>query len=94
MFWHPHREKQWLNDVIKGNRELPCSLELTRFFSKRMGRDTLLEMIKAFNLKHRTLKEFEHIVEDILGPATKNEFMKLFSSFDFEKYGKKYNRKV
>jgi hypothetical protein len=88
------REKQWFIDLFNSKKDLPCPMEATRFFYKKLDKDKLLTLIKAFNLRHKTYMQFEKILEERFGEKLKADYAKLIESFDLDAYARKYNRKV
>jgi len=91
---YPDREKRWYADLFKGKKALPCPLEAARFFYGRVGRKELFEMIKLFQLKHKTYAQFEGILESVLGEKNRNDYAKLVGSFDLEEYASRYDKKA
>ena len=88
------REKKWYVDLFKEKDILFYPLETTRFFYKYINKEILFKMIKLFNLKHKTYREFENILEVTLGEKYKEEFVKIINSFNLEEYATKYKKKL
>ena len=91
---YPNREKKWYAEVFRDTKTLLYPLEATRFLMNTMDKRSLFDMIRRFNLKHKTYTQFLEILEGVLGGKAKEGFSRMMDSFDLEQYAVKYKKKV
>ncbi len=88
------RERKWYQDVFMEKKVLFPPLEATRFLFGVMDRKSLFDMIRSFNLKHRTYAQFEKILESVLGGKVSKGFAAMMGSMDLREYASRYNKKI
>lgn len=88
-------EKQWYADVFSQNEILFLPLELSKFFlNAKITKENMFRIIEEFNLKHKTPKQIEEIVEKVMGKTVRDQYIALFKKFDITEYARKHNRKI
>ncbi len=88
-------EKKWYSVALSQTELIFPPLELAKFFlNSKMTKEHMLQIIKEFNLKHKTPKQVEEIIEKIMGSTIRNQYVELFNKFDLSEYAKNHNRKI
>ncbi len=88
-------EKKWYSDVLSQTKQLFLPLETAKFFmNAKMTKENMFQIIKEFNLKHKTPKQIEEIIEKVMGTTIRDRLVELFEKFDLTEYAKNHNRKI
>lgn len=88
-------EKKWYSDVFSQKEQIFLPLEVAKFFlNAKITKENMVQIINEFNLKHKTTKQIEDIIEKVMGKTIRDQYVELFKTFDITDYARKHNRKI